>query len=548
MSNAQTWLAYETRTIAGGYSKIDTKAPSAGLKLTKDGVVVGTTPFHGMLQIAKLPYGIEEDSIRVYDLSAGVYCTGVKLDGAVDGIGNLASYTLEFQKEGIFDPACKDPTNRCHRPLLMFALAHQITHLMTGERTALVFESPAKGPMIGVRSDIWIMLVPNVPNDIGFGPYRRDGKPVVYSPKALAFIRQAAIKDLEQDHFTLTDQESWYYSGKSLTKLAQICWVTRDVLHDAELEKKCVDLLKRSFVRYQTNNCRHKLIYDEVWGGLVSDFGYTDLGADFGNTGYNDHHFHYGYHVYPAAVLTYLDPTWLTPEIKEYIEGLIRDFANPSSKDPFFTPHRSFDWYHGHSWAKGVFESADGKDQESASEDYFAAYSLKLWATVTSDPKMWSRATLMLGLLRQTNRIYFQIQEGTLLHDPKFREHLIAGILFEGKIDYTTYFGTASEYIHGISMLPLHPMSPYMRGEDFVKREYEKFFRHRIWEVDGGWKGILRANQALYDPKPAWEFFTSGECVPEKCIDNGASITYYLALIAAWGGEEVTEAGPGVVE
>ncbi len=83
-------------------------------------------------------------------------------------------------------------------------------------------------------------------------------------------------------------------------------------------------------------------------------------GADFGNGQYNDHHFHYGYCVYAAAVIGHLDPSWIS-ENKYYVNALVRDYANPSPKDKFFPVSRSFDWYHGHSWAHGLFESADGK-------------------------------------------------------------------------------------------------------------------------------------------------------------------------------------------
>ena len=75
----------------------------------------------------------------------------------------------------------------------------------------------------------------------------------------------------------------------------------------------------------------------------------------------NDHHFHYGYIVYAAAVIAYLDPDWLNQGTnKAWVNSLARDFANPvdDNEYPF---SRSFDWYHGHSWAKGLFLSDDGK-------------------------------------------------------------------------------------------------------------------------------------------------------------------------------------------
>ena len=74
----------------------------------------------------------------------------------------------------------------------------------------------------------------------------------------------------------------------------------------------------------------------------------------------NDHHFHYGYFILCAAVIGHLDPSWVAPN-KDYVNALLRDIANPSSQDKFFPVSRNFDWYHGHSWAHGLFETFDGK-------------------------------------------------------------------------------------------------------------------------------------------------------------------------------------------
>ncbi len=64
--------------------------------------------------------------------------------------------------------------------------------------------------------------------------------------------------------------------------------------------------------------------------------------------------------MYTAAVLGHLDPSWISQN-RDYVNTLVRDYANPSTQDPYFPVSRSFDWYHGHSWAHGLFETLDGK-------------------------------------------------------------------------------------------------------------------------------------------------------------------------------------------
>lgn len=59
-----------------------------------------------------------------------------------------------------------------------------------------------------------------------------------------------------------------------------------------------------------------------------------------------------------------MDPTWITANNganKAYVNMLVRDFANSVTDDEYFPFSRMFDWYHGHSWAKGLYESGAGK-------------------------------------------------------------------------------------------------------------------------------------------------------------------------------------------
>lgn len=52
--------------------------------------------------------------------------------------------------------------------------------------------------------------------------------------------------------------------------------------------------LKEAFSRFTSNSQQLPLVYDTVWGGIVSTATYldrTNFQLDFGNTIYNDHHF-----------------------------------------------------------------------------------------------------------------------------------------------------------------------------------------------------------------------------------------------------------------
>ena len=233
--------------------------------------------------------------------------------------------------------------------------------------------------------------------------------------------------------------------------------------------------LEAALARWINNQKTWPLAYDPIWGGLVSTASYEgrDTGFDFGNTLYNDHHFHYGYFVHAAAIIAYLHPEWLKQGLnKAWVDTLIRDYANPDVGDPYFPPCRAFDFYNGHSWATGVFSSADGKNEESTSEDAFAAYAMKMWGFVTGDANMEARGNLQLSIMRNAFNSYFFYDLDNTVQPAAFTGNVVSGILFENKIDHATFFGGDAEFVQGIHMLPISPITSYIRPSSFVSHEW----------------------------------------------------------------------------
>lgn len=197
-----------------------------------------------------------------------------------------------------------------------------------------------------------------------------------------------------------------------------------------------------------------------------------------------------------------------------------------------------FDWYMGHSWAEGLFESADGKNEESSSEDTMASYGIKMWGQITGDKNMEARGNLMLAIQARSLSDYFLYVDSNAVEPAQFIGNKVSGILFENKIDHTTYFGNLVEYIEGIHMLPLMPMSTLIRSPTFVEQEWTAYdFGTYVSQVQGGWRGILMANLAIIDPVSSYNFFSNatGE-FSLSLLDGGASQTWYLAWSAALGG------------
>ncbi|KAH6632996.1 endo-1,3(4)-beta-glucanase 1 precursor [Boeremia exigua] len=519
------WLIYvsplaSTTYDAGAFVKIDAST------------LMGPAGFNGTIQVARNPLGAKSESI--YDNAVGTFPIEATLTAVVNEA--KATYSFSYTKIGA-------------SPLLMFALPHHIQSLDPELRlkvTELQLRTSTKGMATAVWAEKLSFIETNLPVTMSFGPWNPTmsaNAKIRFPPDVLSFISSIAEHDLRRAMSSPIPLDSYYYAGKSLSGFATLVWVIKEVLGLAEVANAGLTKLKQEMAKYVQNQQRYPLYYDDSWKGVVSNAGFADSGADFGNTYYNDHHFHFGYFVYTAAVIAFLDPEWLTQgHNKAWTNMLVKDFAESDYKGRDFPFSRSFDWWHGHSWAKGLFESADGKDQESTSEDGFASFALKMWGKVTADANMEKRGSLMLALQARSFNTYFYLTSASV-QPPRFLPNKISGILFENKIDYATYFGDSPALIHGIHMVPLSPASALLRPRSFVKEEWDaKFSDGRAVRdgpdgVEGPWRGVLHANLALLDPKASFSFFRDGVAGfwSDLWIDGGASRTWYLVFAAGLG-------------
>lgn len=465
-----------------------------------------------------------------YDSAAGCYPTGCLISGSTNG--STGSYSLRWTTRGTSNSGTT----------LMYALPHHVqtfTSAMSLRRTDLTIDSLVCGTARGYLTNEFLMNV-SIPSAVSFEPYTTiPNSSPSYTNAALSAITAAAEEEARHDVLSMSNVDSMYTSGKILDKYAYVLYVCHRILNRRDLTTTLSASLRSAIERFSNNSQIHPLNYETTWRGIVSSGGMDgDPGQDYGNSYYNDHHFHYGYHIHAAAIAAQVDSDlggdWIS-SIRDWVNDLIRDVANPSSEDTYFPVSRSFDWFNGHSWARGLSGSADGKDEESSSEDYNFAYAMKMWARVISDEDMEARADLMLGVMRGAMNNYMYYSDGNNLEPAQFVGNKVSGIKFQNKIDHTTYFGTNEEYIHGIHMLPITPISSFLRGPTFVRQEWEQILSRIINNVGGGWRGILMLNVALYDPRASFNFF-NGSSYNSSYLDNGMSLTWSLAYTAGVGG------------
>jgi endo-1,3(4)-beta-glucanase len=372
--DGRDWIVYVSPVAGLSYN-------AASFVRIDTNTLLGPPGFKGTIQVAKNP--LEKEGEALYDQAVGAFVCEANVTAVVSE--GRATYSFNFTKIG---------SSR----LLMFALPHHIQSLdpeLNGQVTRLQLRTTTKGMATAVWAEKLTMIEPSLPVTMSFGPWGPStgaSTKLRLPPDVLNFISSTAERDLRRVMSEGIPQESMYYAGKALARLATLVWAIQDVMANSAVAGPGLDKLKGEMAKFVSNHQRHPLYYDDSWKGVVSSAGFTDAGADFGNTYYNDHHFHFGYFVYTAAVIGYLDPSWLTQgDNKAWTNMLVKDFAESDYSGRDYPFSRSFDWWHGHSWAKGLFESADGKDQESTSEDGFASFALKMYGRVSGDANMEKR-------------------------------------------------------------------------------------------------------------------------------------------------------------
>lgn len=139
---------------------------------------------------------------------------------------------------------------------------------------------------------------------------------------------------------------------------------------------------------------------------------------------------------------------------------------------------------------------------------------------------------MQLSIMSRSLQSYYLYQESNTVQPKQFIGNKVAGILFENKVDHTTFFSPDIEAIQGIHMIPILAPTTYIRVPGFVKEEWNTFFSDgRIDDIRNAWKGIIYANYATIEPKKAWEFFSSKDFDPQW-LDGGASLTWFMAFSA----------------
>jgi hypothetical protein len=318
--------------------------------------------------------------------------------------------------------------------------------------------------------------------------------------------------------------EDSYLGGKSLARAADLLVLAEQLGADdaaAILRERLSEELR---IWADPSGCETRatkcFVFDSETGGVVGQQ------PAFGSEQFNDHHFHYGYFLYAAALVAADDPA-LRDDLAPLMTVLAADLASGTASE-LFPLRRTFDPYSGHSWASGTAPFADGNNQESSSEAVAAWNGLGLWAGVAGDTGLEKQATWMLSseaAAARTSWVGFDPAA------PPYDDygHDVVGIVWDGKIDYATWFSAEPAAVLGIQLIPMGAVSAYLAGDP------DRIRRNVAGALEGGpapqFADLILMYQALAGPEDAATALESARSLPDTAIDDGNSRSHLLAFI-----------------
>jgi endo-1,3(4)-beta-glucanase len=312
-----------------------------------------------------------------------------------------------------------------------------------------------------------------------------------------------------------------YFGGKELYRAANLLQIAES-LHQSSLANDIKIKLAARLSQWfdptgSTKRPNIYFYYDSAYHGIVGSL------ASYGSEGFNDHHFHYGYFIYAAAVLSKYDPDFYKTNAA-MVNLLISDLASNASST-LFPKLRVFDSYAGHSWASGNGDFGDGNNQESSSEASNAWYGMYLWSQVAHNQPLASESTwLYAHETRTAQNIY--LKAPTSVNDGPNYGHSTVGIIWGGKLDYSTFFSPRPQAVLGIQLIPMSPGQAYLR--DTAINKNIAGVAATSAELAGQFNDYLVMYQALTDPQLA---LRQASQITSKDLDNGNSSSYMYAWL-----------------
>ena len=255
-----------------------------------------------------------------------------------------------------------------------------------------------------------------------------------------------------------------YWGGKDLQRYAQAAFVARELKDpgfDAILEKARGAV--ENWLTYTPGEKERFFAYYPHRKGLVG------FKSAYGSEHFTDHHFHLGYFVYAAGLLSQMDAEF-AKSYGDMARLLAKSYANYDAKDQRFPRFRTFDLWRGHSFADGN-GFPDGNNQESTGEAINSWAGMILLGEALGDEELTAAGIMGYAFESRANVEYWFDPHDDVF--PKTYAHDACGMIWCGSIVWGTWFTASPAWIYGIQWLPSAPHAAfYDRQPDFINRTY----------------------------------------------------------------------------
>ncbi|MEM1095417.1 MAG: glycosyl hydrolase [Bacteroidota bacterium] len=319
-----------------------------------------------------------------------------------------------------------------------------------------------------------------------------------------------------------------YTNGKAMGRMARVIHIADQLGRDGERDAM-LDKLKARLEEWFTAGGAQQYVYDATWHTLT---GYpSDYYAD---SQINDDHFHAGYAIMAAATIAQYDPAWAAQaHWGGMVNLLIQDASNWDRTDTRFPFLRSFDAYAGHAWASGHGAFDEGNNQESSSESMHFAAAVILWGELTGQQAIRDLGVYLYATEASAiEQYWFDVEEAVF---PTDYGRTALGIVWGREGAYTTWFGDAPEFIHGINILPVTSASMYLaRHPEYVSANYAA-----VAEARGGaprrWRDVFWQYLAFSEPDRALDLYLAAPDYRPFDGESRAHTMHWLYNMAAMG-------------
>jgi endo-1,3(4)-beta-glucanase len=416
------------------------------------------------------------------DASSSVYATSADISYEITG--NTAN--LNF----MWNVVSGDPTK-----LLQLAFIHHRTVLQNPNYVTSLSFLTIKGYQNGILGNKWTLQY-TLPT-ISF-----------FAPRALDKSCTQIINEIldSDSNFQPPFPNDFYYWGGTTATFARLALIAEE-LGRWDLIPKIVAKLQQAYAPWFNGTAGNPASYETLWGGVCAT-----KHDEFYQEYYNDHHFHYGYHLFIAGVIGKYDPAWLQTNIK-YLQGLARDIGNPSTADPYYPVTRHRDWFQGHSWASGVAGGAGPRDEESSTEGINGYYGLYLFARSANDCQLQNFARLLMATEIQAVHTYWHMYTDTApmesaYPEPAIRVNTTIGNVMDFQAgSFTVWSGSTPKiYVAGIEILPYTAATEYVIDSKWATGVAQWVAGDLANPALGDdWKSLIYLANAVNNPTSAWQ-------------------------------------------